>query len=131
MITASISKIEKLGPQVRVTITFDDGTRHFDDVLYLSADSTIDTLKEYARQKAKQIQGIYSLADTLSVGASITIPADPVPTQNELDRKAFFVNLSKLRGMREAVDLGVLPDTDPVYTALLTQLQGDVNTSWF
>ena len=128
--TPKIKAVEKIQGQLHVVIAYSDGTRTFNEDLFLS---TPRTLNDVVFKRIAELDALDTYATSLVVGTSISTTPTVVtpPTQAEIDREAWLVNYRKLfKAKQTLVDVGVIPASNSTYAALLSTVQAGLQASY-
>lgn len=119
MWNANLIQLEKQNDSIRAVVVFDDGVKYkVQKDLFLN---DITTLVSVCRQTAIKLEALYSNTDKITLGpidlSDTTIP----PTQEELDKQAFF----RLVGKKENLKRSLSPDHQDIIKA-----QADVDAAY-
>ena len=120
--SASVTAIvpEEGGIPLTVHVTYADGTgRSVESYIQLVGESPLSDLKTRIRGELKRLAAGDAMTAILLAGPiDITLPPDPAPVQEELDRRAFQTAWQKLQAALRGVDAGLWSRTDPKIVAL-------------
>ena len=104
-----IGKIEGPEKNIFILVRYTDGKRTFDQK-WAANGFTNDSIA--AELKSLEAQDV--VAGAIVIGPVVVV--DTPPTQDEIDEKVFFDNLSQYRQMLKAVGLGLLAVDDKIVT---------------
>jgi len=117
-----IKKIHQEGTEkVEIEVEFTDGTTTITETYFLSA---ADSLKGVVIGKINKLENAESLATSLTKGDLDLTVTPKVPTQTEIDKNQYGLDLRRYDQIQRAVDIGILP------TGSLTQMADKLSTNF-
>ena len=88
-----------------VNVEFTDGAVTFAKEFQFKIDETVETIKTTVKQYLDELNFVQPTIDNLTPA---TKPADAAPTQAELDRQAWDLDVAKLKKVQELLDCSVV-----------------------
>lgn len=132
MWTATVDKINRAGVDIRIDVTYTDGTAVIKETL---AATSPQILKQTVINRVRQLEQGDSFLQTEKPGpVDTTIPppvTPPAPTADELARQSYAQDLRKMVALKNMVNLGVLTGSEAVYTNLLAKLKSNLKPEYW
>lgn len=132
--TAKLTKAAKVSGGINVAIEYTNGV---DTVTKTYRFDHLNTkrLKRLARNEVANLESWGSETINVAVGADIdltppTPPAEPVPTQAQLDRDAWFKDWQQLSALLLLVDAELILPTDSRISPLKTSLSAGLKPAY-
>ena len=117
-------KDEKLRRRI-VNIKFTSPEKEFDQEFQFKIEEDVEAIKKAVKQFLDELNFVPPVIDDLEPDAEVPPPA---PTQEELDKQAWELDVARLKKAQELIDCGVTFSA-PQLTALAT-LRGKLATNF-
>lgn len=124
MLTPTIKDIDKRDGQIRLNVSFSDGTNTYNDVLFLTS---LDDIKSILSNRANQLESLYSTP--ISLGVFDTTPT-PLPP-SDVQKAQFFVDYNNWVQIKGLIDSGILTGNEQFATDLKTKVQSEFKVEYF
>lgn len=113
MWTAQVADKKNSNGSLTVNVQYTDGANLFNDVIDLSG-GDVEGAKARVRNRLSTLNASDSLFASIPLGFNnFTAAASPAPTA----RETFVANLRKFQACQRAVTLGLITNSDSVYTS--------------
>lgn len=120
--TASVDRRDREGFQLRVIVSFTDGSAVISREYRFDGGNIDSDLKTRIQDQLSRLSAIDSEIATLPIG-TISKPADPQPTVDDVAREAFLAALRAYNSAKHAADLGLIDPLGPEMTQASADLK--------
>lgn len=129
MWTAKFVSKQQTTNGLRVVVNFINGTEFIQKDYYMVSPS-IDLLKQIVKNEIDALskRDNFSLTDGQDI--DITVVSPPGPTQEDLDRKTYSLDMEKLRKTIELVNFGVFSGTETQIQTLRNKIKAEFQASY-
>jgi len=130
--TATLESKEQLAGRIKLRVIYTDGTDSFTESVEIVAPGDAKAALRDVQRRLDQLDRMDTIFQAITVGPIDFSPLDPIlpapptpPTPQELARRTWVRDFTRLRAALLLVDMGVLVATNPQIIALRATVTAD------